>query len=152
MATRRATSSSGSRLSGWVDRDRLHAFDVRPEPLQQGPSRGDDHPRHPLGMAEPPEHAQPPPHRLDGRAHPFEGQRLPRREQLHLVFASELGQVGGEALGRRAGGGGDEQRVARRAVGEAGHGDGAGRLGHGQHRVGAPVHEPEGGLVAQERG
>jgi len=49
---------------------------------------------HPVGMAQAPDRAQPPAHRVDPRAHPLERQGLPRREELDRVGPNELAQVG----------------------------------------------------------
>ena len=83
-------------------------------------------------------------------ADPLERQRLPCREQVDLVGAEEGGEVvvpGARrrpwwAWPRRSGGG-------RRRDGEAGHRDGPGRLGHGEHRAGAAEHLGQRRLVAQ---
>ena len=90
----------------------LDAFGVRAEALEQRPDAGDDDPG-PAGrgvVLEAPQHAEAPAHRLDARADPLEGQRLPRREELDVLRGQELLQVVGQALARRS-------RSARRRAG-----------------------------------
>ena len=139
MATSRATQDVGVEdAAAWSTIDRLDVFDVGAEALQQRPHRGHDHPGRRLGVraaATAPAGAGPWSRR---RAHPLERQRLPGREQLDVVGAEVLrpGRRPGArrrcrwAWRPRSGGAG-------RAVGQAGDGEGPGRLRHGQDGVGA---------------
>ena len=56
-----------------------------------------------------PQHAKAPAHGLHAGADAFEGQRLPRREELDVVRGEELLQVVGQALRRGPGGDRDQQ-------------------------------------------
>ena len=108
-----------------------------------------------LGLAEPPQHAQAPAHRLDARAHPLERAGSPR------PGTARRRRRRGTRPGRRPGARprcrwawrrGSGAAVGGGAARQPGDGDGPGRLGHGQHGVGAPAHQRERGFVAQERG
>ena len=80
--------------------DRLDVLDVRAEPLHQRADRRHDHRREVLAAGpQPPHDAQAPAHRLRVGRHPFERQRLPRREQLDRVVAEVLAEVAGDAFG-----------------------------------------------------
>ena len=85
-------------------------------------------------VAEPPQHLQPPAHRLDARADPLERQRLPRREQHDRVGGQELAQVVVQLPGVGAGRRGDHQRMAVAELSERGDRDGARRFRHGDER------------------
>ena len=137
MPTSWATSSSGSSCAARPDDDRLDVLDVRAEPLQQGPARGDDHPRQPLGVARaatargaagpssrpPGSPARTAASPRPGTARPASSPRNWARSSARRSAAVPVGVA--TTIGRRP-----------TAVGQAGHGDGAGRLGHGQHRRG----------------
>ena len=70
-----------------------------------------------VGVAQPPQHLEPLPHRLDAGAHPLERQRLPRREEDDLAVAAGTG--GGRRTSwpaHRAGRAGDDERTPRRQL------------------------------------
>ena len=80
--------------------DRLDVLDVRTEPLHQRADRRHDHRGEMFAACpQPPHHPQAPAHRLRVGRHPFERQRLPRREQLDRVVAEVLAQVAGDPFG-----------------------------------------------------
>ncbi len=143
----------GSTWSPVAHHDGLDLLDVRARGAAAAPAPGPPPPwaRGPAaGAPQPPHGAQPPAHGLDAGADPLEGQRLPGREQLDLVVAQEGGQVVGQALGLGGGGHGHHDRASGcRPAGQAGDGEGPGRLGHRQHGVdGRPRTRPAPALRA----
>ena len=137
------------------DHDRLDLLDVRPEPLHERAHRRHHDGGRVVGMAEPPEHAEPPAHRLERRRHPLERQRLPRREQLDLA---ELGEpaprncVRSRARRSASAPVGTATTSGRRVVtpGERGHEQRPGRVGD-RHRRGARDDRAQRRLLGEHR-
>ena len=102
------------------------------QPLDQGPTGSHDHPGSVGNVGEPVEDVEPAAHGLHRGAHPFEGQRLPRREHLDGVGPQVGAQVVGQAVGLGAGGYGDDDRAAVGPLNQVGDDHGPGRLGHRQ--------------------
>jgi hypothetical protein len=151
MATSPRCSTSSSRLFALAHRDGSDVFDMRAEALKEGADRRHDDRGRVLGVAHPPQHPQALAHRLHRGGDPFEGQCLPRGEQLDVVRMDELAQIVDEALGRRRGRHGDHERTPVGAPGEGGDHQGPGRFRHRQGGAGAPGNPREGGLVAKQR-
>ncbi len=135
-----------------ADRHRGDRLLGRGQALEQGPHAGDDHGRHAIRVAEAVQDAHAPTHRLDARADPLERQGLPGGEQLDVAAVEELRQVVGELAGHGAGRAGHDQRPPAGGVHQPGDRQRAGRLRHGEHRVGAPEHRREGRFVTQQLG
>jgi hypothetical protein len=137
-----------------ADNDRLRRLivGVRAESLEQGADPGHDDPRPAVRLGQPPEDTQTPPHRLDARAHPLEGQGLPGGEELDVIRRQQLSEVVGQALRAGARRHGDEQRAAAREPAQAGQREGASRLRHRQRGRATAEHGGQRGFVAQQRG
>ena len=135
--------------------DGLDLVGVRTEPLHQRAHRRHDDLRRGAtalrSAAEPPHHAQATAHRLERRRDPLERQRLPRREELDLTLAEELGEVAHEALGLRAGRHRQQQRPTAGDPGERRHEQRPGRVGH-RHRRLTGDHRAQRRLLGEERG
>ena len=130
--TRRAPSSSGSTTSPRRMQMGSTVGGAGAEALQEGTDAGDDDRRATIGILEPPQQLEATTHRLDRRADPLEGQRLPGREQGHLVGGEELLEVLGQLGGHRARRRGDDERTAVGQRGEGGDRDRPGDLDDGQ--------------------
>jgi hypothetical protein len=133
-----------------ADGGRLDVLDVGPEPLHERPDRGHDDLGRAGGVAQAPQHPEPPAHRLDARADPLERQGLPGREQLDPVVAEVGAEVVRQPLGLGGGRDGEHDRPPPGQAGQAGDDEGAGRLADGEGRGGAAEHAGERRLVAQE--
>ena len=133
--------------------DGLDVLDVRAEPLHERPHRSDDRPGQVLAAGpQPPDDAQPPAHRLGRGRHPFERQRLPRREELDRVVAEELAQVGGDPLGLDAGRHRDHDRSPGRGAGERGGEQRAGRLRNRDRARETPGRRDDDRVVGEQGG
>ena len=133
--------------------DRLDVLDVRTEPLHQRTDRGHDHRGEMFATCpQAPHHPQAPAHRLRVGRHPFERERLPRREQLHRVVADVLAKVGRDPLGLCARGHRDEHRPARRCGRERRGEDRARGLGHGHGVALSGARRDDRGIVGEQRG
>ena len=124
----------GIDLLAFADDDRLDVLDVRAEPLQEGPHRGHQNLGKTIRMtlsaaAQPPHGPQPPAHGLHAGADPLKGQGLPGRAHLDLLGAEERRQVVGQPLGFGVGRDGHEGGAPAGGLGDAGDGEGPGRLG-----------------------
>ncbi len=123
----------------------------RPELLEDGLDRGHYHAgRAVVGLARQlPQQLEASSHRRDLGAHPFEGQRLPGREQPHC-FGAEHIEVVGQLFRRGARRGDDQHGPTGAEPDHAGQGEGLGRGGHGQGGAGRADHPRHGGFVAKE--
>ena len=131
--------------------DRFGLLHMGAEALHERPGRGNQHARHADRVLQAPHRPQPPAHRLDARADPLERQRLPCREDVHRVGAQEGAHVVGQPLAVSRRRHGRHDRVATRHVGEAGDGEGPGRLGHGQDRAAGAGQAGQRLVLAQQR-
>ncbi len=161
-----------------ADDDRLGGGPPGTESLKDGPDRC-DHDRGSLPtcavvgrvarnlagcwVAEAPEQTEASAHGRDIRAHPLEGKGLPGGEDLDdrrsaRVFApvvaeaglEELGEVVGQLIGDRPGGGDHEHRRAGAESGDTGQDEGLGRGGRREGRSGRADHLGHRRFVAQE--
>ena len=112
-------------------RDRLDVLDVRAQALHERAHRRDDRVREVLATGtQPPHHPEAAAHRLGRGRHPFERERLPRREELDRVVAEVLAQVGGDALRLDARRDREHDRPAGRGAGQRRGEQRPGRLRH----------------------
>ena len=135
--------------------DRFDLLGVRTEPLHQRAHRRHDdlrRCRRPVRRGpQPPHHAQATAHRLERRRHPLERQRLPRREELDLTLAEELGEVAHEAFGLGTRRHRQQQRTTAGDPGERRHEQRPCRVGH-RHRGLSGDHRAQRRLLGEERG
>ena len=92
------------------DDDRLDVLYVRSETLHERPGRSDENFRGALRITKMPHGSHAATHRFHRRAHAFERQRLPRREDINVVGAEKAREIGGEPLGISAGRHSDHNR------------------------------------------
>ena len=138
-------------LVAGADHDRRGFLDVRAKPLQQRLDRSDDD----CGCfsrttGEVPHGLQTSAHGLNGGAHPFERQGLPRREHVDSRPAEVRPKVGRDAIGVVRGWGDDDQRSAATQLGKSGEHVGTGRIGDADRSRSRPEEIDETGVGAEE--
>jgi hypothetical protein len=134
------------------DHDRLGGRRSRSQLLEQGAHAGDDDRRSLVWVAQPPQHLEPLPHRLDTGAHALERQRLPRREVDDLTIGHELGEVVVELAGTGTGRAGDDEWTPARQLGQRRDRHRSRHLHDGDLRRGITERARQPRLVAQQWG
>jgi hypothetical protein len=131
--------------------DRIGLRRPRCELLQKRAHAGDDDARRSVGVAEPPDHFEASSHGLDARAHALERQRLPCREQRHVVGGNERHEIIEHLAGHGSGGTGHDEWTSSREFGQRRDGDDSGRIGNGEDSVGGSEERYERAIVTQAR-
>ena len=149
---------AGATNSFWSTRSRRDtttgtaASSTGPNRCNRARTGADDDIGRPRGVAQPPQQPQPPAHRRQLGADPFEGQGVPRREELDDVVPEERADVVAESLRVADGRCHDEQRSSIAEPTHARHHVGHRGVGHRQRaRRPPPWRRPWRARGAEER-